>query len=130
MTINFYSGIFLKTWPNWSGEIPQIGDTVWLHFGDNNEEEEKYNVVGRTIDGTKPDTIRIDLEWIDKPLLEDTVAFQKGVEEGRRLERQEFQKVEGGWTDSWETSKGEKYAMGFEFDEELELPAEIYVKKV
>ena len=89
MTINFYSGIFLKTWPNWSGVIPQIGDTVWLHFGDNNEEVYEYNVVGRIIDGTKPDSIQIDLEWIDKPLLEDTVAFQKGVEEGRRLERQE-----------------------------------------
>lgn len=129
MTIAFYSGIFIKTWPNWSGEIPQIGDTVLLHFGDNNEDEEKYNVVGRTLDGTKPDMIRVDLEWIDKPNPEDLVAFQKGVEEGRRLERQEYKKVEGGWTNSWETSKGECYAMGFEFDEELELPAEIYVKK-
>ena len=26
---------YLKSWPNWSGEIPQIGDVVILHFGDN-----------------------------------------------------------------------------------------------
>lgn len=65
MTLTFYSGIYLKQWPNWTGVIPQIGDTVLLHRGDNNEEEYVYHVVGRTISGTDPDSIRIDLEWID-----------------------------------------------------------------
>lgn len=66
MTIHFFSGTYLKSWPNWTGVIPQIGDTVLLHFGDNNENEVKYKVVGRTISGIDHDDIGIHLEWIDK----------------------------------------------------------------
>lgn len=66
MTIHFYSGSYIKSWPNWSGVIPQIGDTVLLHFCDNNEEEMRYYVVGRVISGTSPDSIVIHLEWLDK----------------------------------------------------------------
>lgn len=36
MTIEFRdkNGDYIKQWPNWNGEIPQKGDTVVLHFGD------------------------------------------------------------------------------------------------
>ena len=66
MVIHFFSGPYLKSWPNWIGVIPQIGDTVILHFGDFNEESERYKVVDRLISGTDPDSVVIHLEWIDK----------------------------------------------------------------
>lgn len=66
MTIEFRSGHYLKQWPNWSGEIPQKGDVVLLHFGDNNEIEERYIVQRRVISGTNPDKVIVEVEWIDK----------------------------------------------------------------
>lgn len=60
-TLTFYErDKFIKQWPNWTGEIPQGGDTVILHFGDYNEIAEEYFVTERVIDGTKPDVIRIN----------------------------------------------------------------------
>lgn len=56
---------YLKSWPNWSGEIPQIGDVVVLHWGDNNETEDCYRVDYRVIDGTKTDTVRINVTRIE-----------------------------------------------------------------
>jgi len=50
---------YLKDWVNWSGEVPQKGDVVLIHFGDNDEEEYKYRVVGRIIDGGKPEDVDI-----------------------------------------------------------------------
>ena len=66
MTLEFFSGHRIKQWPNWSGEIPQQGDKVILHFGDYNEEEQVYVVQRRIIDGTRPDKVYIELEWIDR----------------------------------------------------------------
>jgi hypothetical protein len=65
MTIKFIKGmsdqppinIWSKEWPNWSGVVPQVGDTVLLHFGDNNEECYMFKVTHRFIDGTKPDVV-------------------------------------------------------------------------
>lgn len=60
-TLTFYErDKFIKLWPNWTGEIPQGGDTVILHFGDDNEEAVEYYVAERVIDGTKPNVIRIN----------------------------------------------------------------------
>lgn len=56
---------YLKSWPNWSGEIPQIGDVVILHWGDYNEKEDCYRVDYRVIDGTKADTVRINVTRIE-----------------------------------------------------------------
>lgn len=65
--IEFYiDGKYLKTWPNWTGVIPNKDDILILHFGDNNEEVLYYRVIGRAIDGTKSDRIGIYLEWLDK----------------------------------------------------------------
>lgn len=50
---------YLKDWVNWTGEVPNRGDIVLIHFGDNNEEEYKYRVVGRIIDGRKPNDVDI-----------------------------------------------------------------------
>ena len=51
--------LYLKDWVNWTGEVPQRGDIVHIHFGDYHEEEYKYRVLGRIIDGRKPDDIDI-----------------------------------------------------------------------
>ena len=50
---------YLKCWVNWTGEVPNRGDIVLIHFGDDNEKEYKYRVVGRIIDGRKPDDVVI-----------------------------------------------------------------------
>jgi len=53
--------------------------------------------------------------------------FFAGVE----LATRQFKKVRvDEWLDEYETSKGERYACGIKcYDELIELPAEIYVKK-
>jgi hypothetical protein len=53
-----------KDWPNWTGVVPQVGDTVLLHFGDYNEECVPCNVVKRYIDGTNPDVVTCLIENI------------------------------------------------------------------
>jgi hypothetical protein len=55
---------FIKQWPNWSGVVPSVGDEVVLHFGDDNEEERRCVVRFRTIDGTKPDRIKLGIKWV------------------------------------------------------------------
>lgn len=50
---------YLRDWVNWTGEVPNRGDIVLIHFGDNNEEEYKYRVVCRIIDGRKPNDVDI-----------------------------------------------------------------------
>ena len=50
---------YLRDWVNWTGEVPNMGDIVLIHFGDDNEEEYKYRVVGRIIDGRKPADVDI-----------------------------------------------------------------------
>ena len=65
--INFYensTGKFIKQWPNWTGEVPAVGDMVLLHFGDDNEEECENIVKLRVIDGTRPEYVKIFIEEI------------------------------------------------------------------
>lgn len=50
---------YIKQWPNWTGVIPAVGDTVLLHYGDDNEQEECYRVEEREISGTKPDKVTL-----------------------------------------------------------------------
>lgn len=67
--IHFYIngiGEHLKDWPNWTGEVPQTGDMVALHFGDNYEEERAYIVKLRAISGTKPDSVKLFIEPINE----------------------------------------------------------------
>ena len=61
MTIEFRTRdlAYVKQWPNWTGVIPAVGDTVVLHFGDYNEKTESYRVEDRYISGTEPDKIKI-----------------------------------------------------------------------
>lgn len=66
MTIEFIIGHHMEQWPNWTGEIPQKGDVVLLHFGDNNENEERYIVQRRIISGTEPGKVVVEVEWIDR----------------------------------------------------------------
>ena len=60
MTLEFKDsndGHRIKQWPNWSGEIPQAGDFVLIHWGDYHEEEEVYKVKWRVISGTEPNKV-------------------------------------------------------------------------
>ena len=61
MSISYYTwdGKPIKQWPNWTGNIPLVGDFVVLHYGDYGEEEVQYRVLKRQIDGMKPDNINL-----------------------------------------------------------------------
>ena len=57
---------FIRSWVNWTGEVPEKGDVVIIHFGDYNEEEFMYRVVFRVFNGLRPDYIGIIVEKIEK----------------------------------------------------------------
>ena len=57
---------FIRDWVNWTGEVPDKGDVVLIHFGDYNEEEFMYRVVIRVFNGLRPDRIDIIVEKIEK----------------------------------------------------------------
>lgn len=57
---------FIRNWVNWTGEVPDKGDVVLIHFGDYNEEEFMYRVVNRVFNGLRPDDIDIIVEEIKK----------------------------------------------------------------
>lgn len=57
---------FIRDWVNWTGEVPDKGDVVLIHFGDYNEEEFMYRVVNRVFNGLRPDRIDIIVEKIEK----------------------------------------------------------------
>lgn len=63
MTIEFQDrdNEYIKQWPNWDGPIPMKGDYVLLHFGDNNEEEAQYIVLGRSISGLESDKLYLQI---------------------------------------------------------------------
>ena len=57
---------YIKDLPNWTGEVPQQGDFVKLHFGDNHEEEYVFRVLYRIIDGRKPDDVDVFVSMVKK----------------------------------------------------------------
>lgn len=57
---------YIRNWVNWTGEVPEKGDVVLIHFGDYNEEEFMYRVVNRVFNGLRPDDIDIIVEEIEK----------------------------------------------------------------
>ena len=57
---------YIRAWVNWTGEVPDKGDVVLIHFGDYNEEEFMYRVVFRVFNGLRPDYIGIIVEEIEK----------------------------------------------------------------
>ena len=57
---------YIRGWVNWTGEVPDKGDVVLIHFGDYNEEEFMYRVVFRVFNGLRPDYIGIIVEKIEK----------------------------------------------------------------
>lgn len=57
---------YIRAWVNWTGEVPEKGDVVLIHFGDYNEEEFMYRVVNRVFNGLRPDDIDIIVEEIKK----------------------------------------------------------------
>lgn len=68
MTIEFIDlgGTYIKQWPNWNENlIPQKGDCVILHYGDNNQEKSFYAVHNRVIDGTNPDKVVVVVDAME-----------------------------------------------------------------
>lgn len=57
---------YIRNWVNWTGEVPDKGDVVLIHFGDYNEEEFMYRVVNRVFNGLRPECIDIIVEKIEK----------------------------------------------------------------
>ena len=57
---------YIRAWVNWTGEVPEKGDVVLIHFGDYNEEELMYRVVNRVFNGLRPERIDIIVEKIEK----------------------------------------------------------------
>ena len=57
---------YIRAWVNWTGEVPDKGDVVLIHFGDYNEEEFMYRVVHRVFNGLRPERIEIIVEEIEK----------------------------------------------------------------
>ena len=51
--INDCNGHYTKTWHNWDRNIvPQVGDILLFHFGDDNEITQQATVIARVFDGT------------------------------------------------------------------------------
>lgn len=65
MTIEFRNrnDEYIKQWSNWTGVIPNKGDTVVIHFGDYAEESYSYEVEELIIDGTKPDKVVLIIDY-------------------------------------------------------------------
>lgn len=71
MVIEFrdVDGRFIKQWPNAEDLcIPQKGDIVAIHWGDNNEETEMYEVVSRIISGTESNKLFLNVKKKSVPL--------------------------------------------------------------
>ncbi len=71
-----YNGKYVKQWP-WvtNMPIPNKGDTMLIHFGDENEEEYRVNVLRREFDGTRPNVVRIITDYVkfNKDEIEETM---------------------------------------------------------
>lgn len=65
-----YKGDFVKQWKWYNMPIPNIGDSLLLHFGDNNEEEIKVSVIDRVFSGVRTDVVTLVTDF-DKGLLCD-----------------------------------------------------------
>lgn len=60
-----YNGAYVKEWQwNENMPIPNKGDTMLIHFGDDNEDEYRVNVLRREFDGTKTNVIRIITDYV------------------------------------------------------------------
>ena len=62
-----YAGKYVKelAW-QLNKPVPNKGDTLLIHFGDDNELEYRVNVLRREFDGTKPDVIRIVTDYVER----------------------------------------------------------------
>ena len=62
--INDCDGLYTKTWHNWNDRmIPQVGDNLIIHFGDNNERAHQVKVIARVFDGTRPDMVYLTTDY-------------------------------------------------------------------
>lgn len=62
--INDCDGLYTKTWHNWDDRmIPQVGDILIIHFGDNNERAHQVKVIARIFDGTRPDMVYLTTDY-------------------------------------------------------------------
>ena len=63
-------GQAIKTWVNVEYDrrgVPMAGDIVVLHWGDYNEESERYTVLRRVFDGTRTESVDIIVKRYEEP---------------------------------------------------------------
>ena len=53
-----YNKDFVKQW-NWHDDmpVPQVGDSLLLHFGDNNKDEYLVDIIQRVFSGVRPNVV-------------------------------------------------------------------------
>lgn len=62
--INDCDGLYTKTWHNWDDRMmPQVGDILIIHFGDNNERAHQVKVIARVFDETRPDMVYLTTDY-------------------------------------------------------------------
>ena len=63
--INDCNGHYTKTWHNWDRNIvPQVGDILIIHFGDDNEIAQQATVIARVFDGTRQDMVYLTTDFV------------------------------------------------------------------
>lgn len=65
-----FKGEYIKQWKWYNMPIPNIGDSLLLHFGDNNKIEIKVSVIDRIFSGVRTDVVTLVTDF-DKGLLVD-----------------------------------------------------------
>lgn len=62
------TGKYIKQWKWYNMPIPNIGDSLLLHFGDNNETEIKVSVIDRIFSGVRTDVVVLVTDFVDELL--------------------------------------------------------------
>jgi len=62
--INDCNGHYTKTWCNWDNRmIPQVGDILIIHFGDNNDAAQQVKVIARIFDEIRLDMVYLTTDY-------------------------------------------------------------------
>ena len=63
--INDCNGHYTKTWHNWDDRhIPQVGDWLIIHSGDNKDVAKQAKVIARIFDEARPDMVYLTTDYL------------------------------------------------------------------